>query len=455
MSASAPLRPPLPLAKRLNRNALTVAAVLMGITVLTAVVLVHPSREAHQTLAPDPVIDAAALVPSRPAFLDQPVRLPAVQSDSQAAVGLGLTDGGMAWGWGWAPGRSGSTRGGPRAAALGDAWRDLGLAVPADTTLPEPVPRRSHESEASSARRQAYHAALTSPTLVTPVTTPPTPAGVSVEPQGPSQASEEERLLGLGDSVLRAAARSATGGAGAGGVGREMGPTSQTAAGHHRAFLEQPREGKGSTVIARLDSAPSPFTLEAGTVIPGFLLTGINSDLPGDVVAQVSRGVYDSRTQRTLLIPKGARLIGTYDNRVVAGEDRLLVAWTRLILPDGRSMRLPGLALKDEAGQTGTKDLVDTHWQRVFGHALLLSAVGAGVQLSQPQQATAFTSPSAGQVAAGALGQELSGVALELLRRGMDAPPTIVIRQGQPFNVFLNGDLVFDGPYAETSPSER
>jgi len=150
-----------------------------------------------------------------------------------------------------------------------------------------------------------------------------------------------------------------------------------------------------------------------------------------------------------LLIPKGARLIGTYDNQIAAGEGRLLVAWTRLILPDGRSLRLPGLALKDLEGQTGAKDQVETHWRRVFGKALLLSAISAGVQLSQPQQASALAPPSAGQVAAGALGQELSNVALEVLRRGMDVVPTITIRQGQPFNVFLNGDLVFDGPYEE------
>src|SRR5207245_1062226 len=145
-----------------------------------------------------------------------------------------------------------------------------------------------------------------------------------------------------------------------------------------------------------LESAGSPYTLRAGTVIPGLLVTGINSDLPGDLVGQVSRDVYDSRTQRLCLIPKGARLIGTYDNQVAAGEDRLLVAWTRLILPDGRSLRLPGLALKDLAGQTGAQGRVDTHWQRVFGKAVMLSAIGAGAQLRQPQPAGGLGAPAAG-----------------------------------------------------------
>jgi type IV secretion system protein VirB10 len=90
---------------------------------------------------------------------------------------------------------------------------------------------------------------------------------------------------------------------------------------------------------------------------------------------------------------------------------------------------------------------VDTHWRRVFGNALLLSAISAGVQLSQPRQLSVLAPPSAGQVAGGALGQELSGVASELVRRGMDVPPTITISQGQSFNVFLKADLVFAGPY--------
>src|SRR5439155_11394487 len=116
--------------------------------------------------------------------------------------------------------------------------------------------------------------------------------------------------------------------------------------------------------------------------------------------------VYDSRTQRLLLIPKGARLIGSYDNQVTAGEGRLLVAWTRLILPDGRSLRLPGLALKDLAGQTGAKDRVDTHWQRVFGKALLLSAISSVALLIQQKQTNDFATAAAGQEAALALGQE-------------------------------------------------
>src|SRR5260370_29342519 len=146
MTTSAPLRPPLPLAKRLNRNALTVAAVLMGITVLTAVVLVRPSREARETRAADPAIDAVGLVPSRPAFLDEPVRVPAVPSDTQAAVGLGLTGGGVGWGWGWARQQNGPGRTAAGAAALGDASRRPGLACGAEATPLELTARPDRKS---------------------------------------------------------------------------------------------------------------------------------------------------------------------------------------------------------------------------------------------------------------------------------------------------------------------
>jgi type IV secretion system protein VirB10 len=411
MSISPPLRPLPPLAKRLNRNALTVGAVIMGMTVLTAVVVVYPSGGPQEKRAAPAAMDEAQPVPSRPAFLDEPVRAPAASPDTAVAAGRL-----------------------PPAAE-----REL---VPqpsvADTSGPYPAP--SPRPAGSSARARAYRAALASAALLYAPETPPAPSGhVDSTPL----AAEEQHLLSLGDSVLRVSGHTGFGGGGAVSTGSPAGER------RHRAFLEAAGDARGATVLARLEPAGSPYTLRAGTVIPGLFLTGINSDLPGDLVAQVSRDVYDSRTQRVLLIPRGARLIGTYDNQIAAGEGRLLVAWTRLILTDGRSVRLPGLALKDLAGQTGATDQVDTHWQRVFGKALLLSAISAGVQLSQPQQASVFAPPSASQVATGALGQELSNVALEVLRRGMDVAPTITIRQGQPFNVFLNGDLVFDGPYQE------
>ena len=106
-----------------------------------------------------------------------------------------------------------------------------------------------------------------------------------------------------------------------------------------------------------------------------YLLTAIHSDLPGEALAQVSRDVYDSQTQQVLLIPKGSRLVGTYDNQVAVGQGRLLVAWTRLVFPDGRSVRLPGLSSKDPAGASGLTGQVNRHRWRAFGNAVMLGVV--------------------------------------------------------------------------------
>lgn len=442
--SSVPLRPSLPLAKRLNRNALTVAAVLMGMTVLTAIVVLNPGAEEHNAPTGSQRVEEPP-VPSRPTFLDEPVRDSSVRDtssvpDRMPSSGQDTTP---------LPPTSPELPGSPAYAVRSPPQKSE--IDPYGAYQPSPS---LGTSSRESPREQAFRAALTSSVLL----------GASAQSGHASQSSsesvmtDEEQLLRLGDSILRAAVRQPpviTGAPSNQAASAPMVGTPSGAESRGRAFLERAGDVGGTTVIAQLEPAGSPYTLRAGTVIPGTLITGINADLPGEIVAQVSRDVYDSQRQQSLLVPRGSRLIGTYDNQVVAGQGRLLVAWTRLILPDGRSMRLPGLALKDPQGQTGAKDKVDNHWRRVFGNALLLSAIGAGGQLSQPQQASVLAPPSAGQIAAGALGQELSNVALEVLRRGMDVAPTLTIRPGQPFNVFLNGDVVFDRPYENHSHAVR
>ena len=125
-------------------------------------------------------------------------------------------------------------------------------------------------------------------------------------------------------------------------------------------------------------------------MIPAVLATGINSDLPGDLVAQVPRDVFDSRTQSQVLIPRGARLLGRYQSQVSAGQRRLLVAWDRLIFPDGSSLRFLGLPGLSPTGEAGLSASVDNHLPTVFGSAILLSFLSAGAQLSQPQQSATF-----------------------------------------------------------------
>jgi len=425
-----------PVAKRLNRNALTVAAVIMGVTVLTAVVLLNPGRP-DMSEASSPMTQAP---PSsvRPTFLDQPIPQPAAPQETMTTTpGSRVSPSELRWGDGRGLRSSMSHE---KIGGMGDAY----------------MPRRE-----PSPREQAFRAALVSGVVVgAPLRSsdgetedspwsgapngPPGHQALAFSDSGVDASTLAGPLHGtLGYSVSPVAVAAPSGPAAVGGTPTlARGPRAPN--GLLTATLPS---GEAATTIARLVLPSSPYTLSAGTLIPGVLITGIASDLPGGIVGQTSRNVYDSRTQRILLIPKGSKLIGTYDNQVVASQSRLLVAWTRLILPDGRSMTLPGLALTDAQGRAGAEGKVDNHGRRVFGHSLLLSLISAGAQLSQPRQASVFAAPSAGQVAAGAIGQELSQVALEILRRGMSAPPTINIPAGQPFNVFLNGDMVFDGPY--------
>lgn len=198
----------------------------------------------------------------------------------------------------------------------------------------------------------------------------------------------------------------------------------------------------------RVTEPISDYQIMAGTVLPATTVTAMNSDMPGEIVAQVSRNIYDSQ-QRHLLIPRGTRIIGRYDNQIALGQSRVLIAWTRLIFPDGRSLSVPGLPTMDLRGAAGVRSRVDNRYDRLYGQAVLLSIISAGAQLSQPRQSGILAPPSAGQVAAGALGQQLSQVSMEMIRRNMDIRPTLEVRAGTPFYIFLERDLVLDGPYVD------
>ncbi len=178
-------------------------------------------------------------------------------------------------------------------------------------------------------------------------------------------------------------------------------------------------------------------------MLPAALVTAVDSDIAGPLVAQVTQDVFD-REQRQVAIPRGSRLLGSYDSQVALGESRLLVAWSRVIFPDGSGLSFAGLPALTRSGEAGLAGSVDNHLARVFGSAVLLSIVSAGAQLSQPQESAAFgAAASTRQVAAAAVGQELSSVAIEMLRRQLQVPPTIRIAAGTRFYVFLRGDLRF------------
>ncbi|WP_338053101.1 VirB8/TrbF family protein [Pseudomonas nabeulensis] len=135
-----------------------------------------------------------------------------------------------------------------------------------------------------------------------------------------------------------------------------------------------------------LQMPTSPYQVMAGTVIAGALVTGIKSDLPGDVIATVTEPIYDTATGKFLLIPQGSRILGKYNSQVSYGQSRVQVVWNRIILPDTSSLTLDNLVGTDPAGYAGLEDDVDWHWDRIFAGAVLTTLLGVGAELAAPDR---------------------------------------------------------------------
>lgn len=188
-------------------------------------------------------------------------------------------------------------------------------------------------------------------------------------------------------------------------------------------------------------SPVSPYEIKAGTVIVSTMIGGINSDLPGTILGQVSQNVYDSATGQYLLIPTGSKLVGIYDNGVSMGQKRVLIAWNRIIYPDGSSLDLGMMPGTDQGGYAGFQDQVNNHYAQVFGNALLLSLFSAGIQLSQPQSNN-DDDYSSSQIVAASIGQQMGALGMSMAQRGLSIAPTIEIRPGYAFNVMVTKDIV-------------
>lgn len=217
----------------------------------------------------------------------------------------------------------------------------------------------------------------------------------------------------------------------------------------NRSFLDQQsRIDSDGYLTAAVQPPLSDYELFAGAVIPAVLVTGIQSDLPGSITALVRQTVYDSRRPNVVLIPQGARLVGLYTSQIAYGQQRVLVAWSRLIFPNGSTLELAGMQGTDSVGQAGLADQVNNHYARIFGAAVLMSLLGAGAELSQPQNSSALSAPSMSQQTAAAVANELNQVGTTLLNKNLAIQPTITIRPGYAFDVFVNRTIVLR-PYAE------
>jgi type IV secretion system protein VirB10 len=220
------------------------------------------------------------------------------------------------------------------------------------------------------------------------------------------------------------------------------------------AFIKQ-EQTKGDDGYLDATRLPprSRFQISAGTIIPGILVSGLKSDLPGDIDGQVSANVYDTATGRYLLIPQGTKLFGHYDSNVAFGQESLLAVWQRLTFPDGSTLQLQGMNGSDRSGFSGFRDQVDEHLGRLIAGALLSSVLSAGIEVSQAQSQTStngVTNSNPAQQAVGAaIGQNVGQLGVEIVRRDFNVQPTITIRNGYQFSILVNRDVVFPSDYRD------
>jgi type IV secretion system protein VirB10 len=207
-----------------------------------------------------------------------------------------------------------------------------------------------------------------------------------------------------------------------------------------QAFLNSP-VNRAIYSPDRLQTPLSPYELLAGTVIPAALITGLNSDLPGQVIAQVTQDVYDSVSGRTLLVPQGAKLIGKYDSVVAYGQSRVLLIWTRMIMPDGSSVVLDNLPGVDTQGYAGLEDGVDYHFWRLLRGVALSSLLGVSSALAT-NNVVGGTGTGNVIIALGQSGDQAANQAWQsIVSRDLGIQPTLTVRPGFPLDVMVNRDI--------------
>lgn len=317
--------------------------------------------------------------------------------------------------------------------------------------------------------------------LETPPASPPAPVALAAPPSPPPLSDEEKRKIDIENArqqALMAAILANTtiaGGTGntasvngdSGDAGQtnpysnnlDAGNSAATASSNNdkdpnkqqekKDFLNQKSDGSSNYLQSSRVQPLSRYEIKAGTIIPSVMISGINSDIPGPVIGQVSENVYDTAKGDHILIPQGARLFGSFDNSVSSGQKRVMVVWHRIIFPDTSSLDIGAMSASDQEGYSGLNDQVDNHFLHTFSNAILLSVFSAAGQLSQPNTSnttnangTMSTSNSVQQALAASLGQSLSQLGTQAIQKGMDVAPTLIIRPGNKFVIIATKDMV-------------
>lgn len=291
-----------------------------------------------------------------------------------------------------------------------------------------------------------------------PVASVQNPVSTTPTPEEQRLAREAETLERETMAAMRAPIKSnmltpqsvdSTGGSSRGAAGQSKGANlsdDPNAQGEKKAFLHD--TSTTPTNIARLQDPITPYELKAGTVIPGVMISGINSDLPGFITAQIRQTVYDTTTGRYPLLPQGAKLFGQYDSQVVYGQERVLVVWNQVTFPNGQTLDLQGMPGTDMSGYAGFTDKVNNHYLKIFGSVLLMSVMTTAAQQSQPaDDNNSNTNPNVSQTLAASVGSMSAQTMNMIMRKNLNIQPTLEIRPGYLFNIVVTKNIVFPSAY--------
>ena len=269
---------------------------------------------------------------------------------------------------------------------------------------------------------------------------PPAMTTPAVDPEEQRRLAEEEAAR-LSRVFFQTAPGTAIATGGPGLAGLDLGSQTGETAGQdrHTAFLNGPVD-RQTVALDRIMAPASPYILQAGAVIPAAMITGIRSDLPGQITAQVTENVYDSPTGSLLLIPQGTRIIGQYDAGVTFGQRRVLLVWNRLILPNGRSIVLERQPGADASGYAGLEDGVDYHWWDLMKAAGLSTLLAVGTELATSDEDRLIRAIRDGAQ------DTINQAGQQIIQRQLQVAPTLTVRPGFPVRVIVTRDLVLE-PY--------
>ena len=221
-----------------------------------------------------------------------------------------------------------------------------------------------------------------------------------------------------------------------------LGATQKTKAEADRDWLDRQADTESREPPIQLERAVSRYVIHQGTIVPAVLVTEVNSDLPGTLTARTAEDIFDTIDGRYLLIPKGSRVVGVYNNAMSPGQRRVLIAFNRIIFPSGDSIRLPGMEGVDMAGRAGFDDKVNNHFLKVFGTSFLTAGIARWVERDSSN--VNIYGGSGASVMSGAAGQALLDTNRAILERNRNIAPTATIRQGFQFNIMVSRDLALE-----------